>query len=466
MRMNTAPSTTILQRTVFSHKYYRHLLRYYYLYLPLLAMLLLSIMYLMQYRQGQPLLLGPESYYHLTAFQSRAWAEYFPVGMIAYFIPEKALIVLPVLLTLGSLLLAMVLLSRLRLETEIKLLCFLLAVLTPAFLLSASTISTSLLALFLILAGLALLTNRSRSRYLSVIPLALVSFIDLFSGMVTLFLLLVYHFSSSSGKEKKFLTLLMQLLALLLLLNGLFLNESFVAGPFHGQQITADLVSDFGGISGIGFTVLLLSLLGMLLLWRHKQYRWLYLLLAGLMVAYIYSTQIIFYLALLLAFFAAFGFRTLFLKRWKQPTLKTFTILLIILSICFSAVSYLQRASLLGPAAEDIMALTWMKENIPAEKTIVALSEQGYYIRYFAQREPFYEPHQLEKKMLEDTLLNSTYIAITFPVLEKYNVGAVYVTPRWKERYPADRGGLLFLLKNERFKLKYSSEGYGVWVFE
>ncbi len=57
-------------------------------------------------------------------------------------------------------------------------------------------------------------------------------------------------------------------------------------------------------------------------------------------------------------------------------------------------------------------------------------------------------------------------IGTTFPIFEEQKVGAVYVTPDWKEQYPADQGGLLFLLKNERFKLGYSSEGYEVWKFE
>ncbi len=459
-----APSATIPPRNILSQKYYLHLLRYYYLYLPALAILLLGLIYLIHYNNGQPLILGPESYYHLSAYQNRAWTEYFPLGMIISFIPEKALILFPLLLAIGSLLLMIKLALRFNVEPETRLLSILFLVLTPAFLFSASTISTSMLALFLVLAGLALLTNSNRSRYLSFIPLGLASFVDLFSGMVTLFLLMAYRLSSS-GTKKKVSGWAMMLTVLLLLLNGLLLNESFVAGPFHTQKMTSDLVSDLGGFSGMGFTVLLLSVVGIVLLWRQRPYRWLYLLLAGMVAVYIYSTQVILYLALLLAFFAAFGFQALFLKRWKQPTLKTFTILLVILSICFSTVSYLQRASLLGPSPEDITALTWIKTNIPMEKTIVALPEEGYYIRYFAQHEPFFEPHQQERKERKDILLNSTYIATTFPILEEYNVGAVYVTPAWKEQYPAEQGGLLFLLKNERLKLRYSSEGYEVWVF-
>lgn len=458
-----------------TNKYYLHLLQYSHFYLPVLALLLLSSIYLHNYALGQPLILGPESYYHLSAFQNRAGVEYFPLGRLAAFIPEKALFILPVLLTLGTLLLLPALLSRLGIKDETRFLFSLFLVLTPAFLYFGSTLSVAMLVLFLMAAGFVLLTNEKKSsKILSFAPFALISFIDVFSTAITLFFLLLYRSRQREGKnvkeksaqEKKITTRILWLLSLLLLVNALLFKEAFIPGPFHIQDRTADLISDFGGMSGIGFTIMLLSIIGILLFWHHHEHRWLYGILLGLLAAYIYSTQAILYISLLLAFFAALGFQAVFGKNWKQPTLKTFTLLLVILSLCFSTVSYLQRIPASGPNQNDITALTWIKENIPPEKSIVALPGQGYYIRYFSGHEPFYEPHQKEKTMLENTVLNSTYIGTTFPLLEQYKGGAVYVTPQWKEQYPADQGGLLFLLKNERFKLGYSSAGYEVWKFE
>lgn len=466
--------------SITSNKYYLHLLTYSHFYLPVLALLLLSSIYLLNYARGLPLILGPESYYHLSAFQNRAPVEYFPLGMLVSFIPEKALFILPVLLTLGTLLLLPVLLSRLGIKDETQFLFSLFLVLTPAFLYSGSTLSAAMLVLFLMAAGFILLSNEgNKSKILSFAPLVLISFIDLFSTVITLFLLLLYRSHQRNGKsakekitkeksvqEKKITTKIIWLLSLLLVLNALLFREAFVLGPFHIQDRTADLVSDLGGLSGIGFTVVLLSVIGILLFWHNCHYRWLYGVLLGILAVYIYSTQAILYLSVVAAFFAAVGFQALFRKKWSQPTLKMFTLLLVLLSICFSTVSYLQRISAPGPSQNDIAALTWIKENIPTEKSIVALPGQGYYVRYFSGHEPFYEPHQREKELREMTVLNSTYIGTTFPILEEHAVGAVYVTPDWKEKYPADQGGLLFLLKNERFKLEYSSKGYEVWKFE
>ena len=452
--------------TATSSKYYLHLLRYYYIYLPLLAILLLSSIYLFQYGHNQPLIAGPESYYHLSAYQNRAWTEYFPLGMAVAFIPEKIMAILPVLLAIISLLLMIKLASRFNLESETRFLFLLFSVLTPAFLFSASTISSSMLVLFFTLFGFVLMTNRNNSKYLALIPFAVVSFIDLSSALILLLLLIVYRSTQRTETDKKLILKAMIFIIGLVLLNGLFLNESFMLGPFHAQKITSDLVSDLGGMSGIGFTIILLSIIGLLVAWRRQEFRWMYALLLILIPLYIYSTQMILFVSIIVAFFAALGYQAIFFKRWNQKTLKTFTMLLVMLSICFSTVSYVQRMHLIGPSADDIGSLTWMKNNIPAEKTIFALPEEGYYLRHFAQHEPFFEPHQQEREKMETTVMNSTYIATTFPILEEQNVGAVYVTPAWKEQYPADQGGLLFLLKNERFKLRYASEGYEVWVFE
>ncbi|MDO8656535.1 MAG: hypothetical protein Q7K45_04810 [Nanoarchaeota archaeon] len=453
--------------TTTTNQYYLHIIKYYYLYLPLLAILLLGSIYLFQYSHHQPLIIGPESYYHLSAYQNRGWAEYFPLGMLVSFIPEKGLILLPIFLAMSSLLLMIKLTSRFNIEPETRFLFLLFSVLTPAFLFSASTISSSMLVLFFILFGFVLMTNRNNSKYLALIPFAVISFIDLSSALILLLLLILYHFTQRTEKDQRLASKFMMIFIVgLVLLNWLFLNESFMLGPFHTQKITSDWVSDLGGMSGIGFTIILLSIIGLLGAWRRQEFRWTYALLIILIPLYVYSTQMILFVSIVVAFFAAWGYQAIFCKRWNQKTLKMFTILLVLLSICFSTVSYVQRMHLIGPSADDVSASTWMKDNIGAEKMIVALPEEGYYLRHFAQHEPFYEPHQQEKAVLENTVLNSTYIATTFPILEEYNIGAVYVTPDWKEQYPADQGGLLFLLQNERFKMSYSSQGYEVWEFE
>jgi len=439
-------------------KYYEHLLRRPYFYLPALWFLLAGTLYLVRYARGQPLLLGPESYFHLSSFTALGGIASFPLGVAAESLPGRWIILLPLFLSLGSLLLFTFILFRMSLEKEAKFFFLFFLLLTPAFLYAAVTISSPMLTLFLLLSGGALLTF-PRARYLAALPLVLLPFIDILSGIMALLLLIIYHYYH---QRERWILVLGALMVISLIGSGLLVGKPLVLGPFHEQSITADLVSDFGGMGGIGITLLLLSVIGMRYAWQRKKYRWWYILLLVLLPFYIYSTQIILQLTVVLLLFAAVGFVRIFSRGWSQKTLKLFTLLVILLSVCFSTVSYLQRMEKAGPAAADIAAWTWIKEQVPQEKTIVALPQYNYYIQYFAEHQAVLGWSEAP----DATVLNSSYIATTFPIFEEQQVGAVYVTPEFKARYPADQGGLLFLLKNERFKLRYSSEGYEVWVFE
>ncbi len=442
--------------------FYLHLLRFQHIYVPIATLLLVGFMYLFHYLQSQPLIIGPESYFHLSAFPNQGFSYYFPIGLLISFLPASLTFLIPLLLSVGCIILAIVLGSRFRWDGEIKFLFLLSALLTPAFLYAASTISTTMTGFFFMLLGLVLLTYK-KIKYLAILPFLLLPFIDLATGIVALLLLMTYVYYHRDEKE---VIVILGIIILCILINGLFLQESFVSGPFHKQQIMADLVADLGGHSGIGFTLILLGILGLGMAWRLKECRVWYLVLLVLIPIYLYNTGIILYLAVIILLFACVGLRMLFSTAWNQKTLKLFALLVIILSICFSAVSYGQRMFTFGPAADNVAALVWIKDNLPQDKKVFALPQESYYIYYFSDRIPLIEPQVEEDEHLLEILLNSSYIDTTFPILEQENVGAIYITPAFKAEYSADQGGLLFLLKNERFKLAYSSKDYEVWVFK
>ena len=110
--------------------------------------------------------------------------------------------------------------------------------------------------------------------------------------------------------------------------------------------------------------------------------------------------------------------------------------------------------------------LIWIKEYTNDEDVIFSNPEYGPYITYFTQRSPFYSlpDNNAQKAGDAATILNSTYIKDTFPILEENSVSIIYITPKMKESLPEDQG-LLFLFKNEKFKLLLQREGYEIWEF-
>ncbi|HLD72105.1 MAG TPA: hypothetical protein VJA23_00820, partial [Candidatus Nanoarchaeia archaeon] len=72
--------------------------------------------------------------------------------------------------------------------------------------------------------------------------------------------------------------------------------------------------------------------------------------------------------------------------------------------------------------------------------------------------------NDLNKKELSQRIFSSLYIDELFPLLEQNQISIIYITKEMRSGLSAEQG-LLFLLKNERFKIVYSSEDAEVWVF-
>ena len=235
----------------------------------------------------------------------------------------------------------------------------------------------------------------------------------------------------------------------------------------NAQQKFNDFISDLGSFSGMSIFILLLFVMGLLLTWEQKDY-WIYPLLAVSLTFTLLNTYFIFFLVIIIAFIIVKGGLILWEKKWNLPELKTFTFLLIILGLVFSTITYVDRLSQSGVSSTEVDALTWIEENSPPNAIILSLPENGETISYFTQRKIFYSFQQNSGLQYLDRiplLFQLDYIKDLFPELEKENIHYLYINQKMREDLPAERG-LLYLLKNERFKLAYSSEGAEAWVFE
>ncbi len=435
----------------------KHILRYQRWYLLSLLIVLLSLPVLFNSLQGKPLLVGEESYYHLSH-------QTLLLGSIASLFPDSLVFILPLLLGIGSLLLFFCLSKQWKISSEFQFCFLLLGIISPVFIYHFSTLSVYGFWMFLSLAGFLLLVQPGKVRYAAAIFFVAAAFTDVFSGVLLFFLLLHYFYLQ---RKKSWIAYVFPgLVILATIINGVMLQLPLVAGPFHLQAAFPDLISDLGGKSGISLALLLLAFIGLLLSWKNKSLLVIYGYLLLFIIAYGFSTQLIFYLGLTLILFASFGLLQLWQRSWTLKVLKTFTLLLIFLTLLFSTITYLERVNGNAPSAADVAALRWIRENLPEDAVVFSDSQNSYFISYFAERRPFYEQHQHnpELQSAAATIINSTYIDTTFPLLEQYNISVLYLTPGMQERYRTGRG-LFFILKNERFKLAYAQEGYEVWEY-
>jgi len=433
--------------------------------IPLLAILLLSLFFAV--RSGQPLLMGSETYHHLNSAQQISGKNfyYLPLNLALKFLPLNFLIIIPLILALTCLILFYRLAAKLGFEKGFTAAFLLLLIFTPTFINTFTTISAYSYFSFLVLLSLNLLQSK-KWRFLGFIPLILGTFIDLFSILIFTGIFLIYIYINGRSKEKlqqknNYLALI--ILSLMFFINGLIFKIPFVIGPFHQQSILPDLISDLGGLGGLSLFLLVFSLIGLGIAWKKKYYSFAYLFFPFILLGYILlSTQLIFYLTILLTIFSALGFVKVFAKKWKLERIKYFTILLFIFGLLFSTLSYLDRYTILPPTADAHNSLLALEKATVSGEVIFSDKINSEYIIYFAER-PVAVTYQ-QGADISEKIYTANYIQDLFPILDENEISVLYLTPEMKNILPADYG-LNSLLKNEKFKLIYSQGDYEVWVY-
>lgn len=436
---------------------------------------------------GKPLLVGEETYYHLSEHLSETNDKPSHLLQVAVnLLPRNLLPAVPLLLGLITVLLLLALgspgcsitfrdsTSSTNSSSNQGLLFFFLLfwILSPAFIFSFSTLSGYAVVLTMMLCSI--LAFRQSSWYWNItgIVLLISAFgVDLMSSLLGIVVVFVASYKAADKNSHS-----QRLLPWIVLAVGvitLSLLHFFVhplpplTGPFHEEEPWRDLISTFGGLSGVSLFTILLAVLGLRSLITLPLGIMMGLLLALFSILYPLRTETIVFLSLPIAYFGAAGFLRLFQNRWKLFTLRNFTLLLTLLGILFSTLSYYTRMADFSPTAGETQALAWIRENTPPDALVFSSPEQGYYLRTIAAREPFYmlhEPYGEQKRQFTERIFSALYIDGLTPLLEQQRITVLYLPARLRHRLPQEQG-LLFLLKNERFKLAYTSGGSEVWAF-
>ncbi len=457
-----------------------HVSRHQQWYLSALIFCIIAISLTTQSLLGKPLLAGEESYYHLTQAEASGLEgiRYLPLRALTAILPFSGLAFISPLLVITSLFLARILLRRFRVSEHFSLFSLLFFVLTPTFIYNVGILSGAVYWTFLVLLGFVLLSSpHPTAQKWASIPFFLATTVDIFSSFLLLTLLFIYYFHKNlthKNHPKSIRHILFPreswalygVIIFSTLFQYAFSGLPVFIGPFSETTTWTSFLSDFGSQQGISLFLLLLSIIGWLSLWK-KWYRYWFLLLILVSIGYLLSPAASFPLALIVSVFAAAGFLRLFTQRWTQTHLRNLTFLLFLLGLLFSSLTYLDRLSLLDPAQGDTDAFAWIKNNADEEAIIFSAPSHSYYVRYFSGREAAYYPHDGPslRQNASLSILKALYVQDLFPFLEQHNISILFIPASLRAELPSGQG-LLFLLKNERFKLVYSSEGAEVWVFK
>ena len=421
---------------------------------------------------NNPLLIKSESYYHLTNSQELNFfnPNYLLLNLIQKIMPYPTLIILPLFLGLASLLLFQHLLKKFNFSEQFSFFFTLFLIISPTIILEFSNITFNLFFLFFTLLTFYLLSSEKKhQQYFAIIPLMFIPFLNTYLSLTFLTLILIYavneHQKSTKLTQKTIINIFFILFTILLILiNSSLLQQPFFSGPFYSPA-TSNFISDFGGYYGISIFLFLLAIFGITITWKKSNYYLAYFTLP-LLIGLYFNNEAVFIISIILTFFATIGFLNIFEAKWENSTLKQFTVLIIILGLSFSTISYLNRINNFGPTNNDYNTLTWIKENIPSDTIILSTPENYDYLTYFSQRQGYISLRETNsyKNQQFAKILEAKYTHELFPLLEKNNINFIYINKKLSQDQKYQY--LLFLLKNERFKMVHSSQDAEIWVFK
>ncbi|MBT3297474.1 hypothetical protein HN385_00965 [archaeon] len=541
-------------------------LKYDWVVLMLIALILLSSVFIVRNYSGNPLLYQAESYSHFSAVKSYTnldihfW-ELNPLEMGVYLLSllvnvsliRNYIFLLSPLLALGSILLFMKFVENLKLDRFKSFIFIFILILTPSFTLNFSTLSNYSIIIFLASLGLCLLSLKNIFwKYLSIIPFCIITLFEGLSTFLMLGVLIAYYFQSNlfpiirsklkndqrnirkdtntksnkinknsqidkksnqdgtvKNKNPTFLSkivdelisfevtkLIIFLLLILLFANKLFLGTNWVTESFISDLFFSNFISDLGAFSGISIFVLFLALLGLFSSWKQKGSLIGYVGLTISLISYYFNNNAIIFIGLIMAYFASDFIQWVIDRKWSLNEAKNFTLLLIFLGLLFSSVSYVERLSDYSPYQENLDTISWLEDYFSNENNltensldyetngVVLLSspENSQYISALSSFSTFPDISDLENHDLDlwhkvnmqlerdsyiegKEVFSLTYPSVLFPLLEEYNVKYIYVDPQLRVEF-YNKKGLLFALRNERFKLIHSQNEHEIWEFK
>lgn len=360
----------------------------------------------------------------------------------------------------------------------------LLLVLSPLFLQTFLMPDQIYFIIFLQLFGFYLYTSKTTClkylpvKYLSLIPYLIISVFGIFHTLIAVMFICGYELFVN----KKYWPVI--ILSVITISVSLYFNlpvyykYGFIKTSILSENILQSYITDLGAREGFGIFAIILAIFGLIKTWKEKyekKYSWIYVSCLILFIFSFIYHQYVNYLNFIVMIITAFGLIYLLEIKWELKIIKKFTVLIIILGILFSGVSFLSRVAEMPPTQEFIDAFGWIKSNKPVDSVILSHPEYGHMIKYHTQLKVLIDSNQ---NLIEDysyfegitnTIFQSRSLKEVEELLVRYNINLIIITKEMKEGLVWDKPnqGLLFLFDNsDQFRRVYLNPYVEVWEFK
>jgi hypothetical protein len=374
--------------------------------------------------------------------------------------------ILPILLGIITVLLAYLVLKKQNVSEKTIIAILGLMIVSPIYSYIFTDYKIYSVIIVLNILGLYFLLD-NKTLYSSIL-FSIIPFIDIFSGIITLVFMIIYMFSSQKHHASYRITSIAVLSGIIL---SIVINTYYGYNIWRIFQFTAqNIITDIGADIGLSFSILILAVIGLVILWENGWKNLLtYALLILITALAFFNTTIRVYINFILVVYAGFAFIYLNRRKWSITIIKKTTILLIICSILFSTLVYTTRMVRSEPLPTYVDALEFVKKQSLPTENIIGYPKYGYIIEYYADRRVLVDDttYQHDKSRVEafENITSSRNLERTESLLQKYNIKYLIIDKDFNS-YLKEREGLLFLIENSRkFDRIYYNSDVEVWMY-
>ncbi|GIU68874.1 MAG: hypothetical protein KatS3mg002_0110 [Candidatus Woesearchaeota archaeon] len=433
----------------------------------ILAGAILTSPYVLRIFNGNNYMINSESYYNIrTSNIDELQNRNLPFSLLNFINKDNAVVyrIVPLIIGITSLGLSILIMKKHNISDKNITAISLIIISSPIFI--NTFLDLKYFSFSILLSLLTIYLINIKKRFISIIPLIIIPFVDFYSSIIFFILLFIYLLLTSRKERKNLIILSVAIFSIII---ATLLNISTGYAPKIPVEKTR-LLTEIGGDAGFSFSIIILYIIGIILLWEKGfKNTLIYTSLILLIILSIFNNTIKAYINFIIAIYAGFAFTYLTKRKWSIQIIKKITLLLIICSIIFTTILYITKISKSEPTPEYVDALKFLEKQSIQKEVILSTPENGYMIEYYARRSVFidektiiYEPERIK---IYENITKIRNLETTEKILKEYSIKYIFIDKRFKQKLEEDEG-LLFLIENsKKFKEIYTDKEIEVWMY-
>lgn len=457
----------------------------------LIIFLVLSSVLALRLIQHKPLLPAGESYYNLrmaeelkanpiaikdpvqnTSYQPNPY-HYLLVLMLLMFSPEIVSILTPLALGLISAIIFFKLLTLLGVRYEDAAYSLIILAVTPAFITLFSGLYIYGFVLFISLLIIFLVIIGKKSKYtlaLSSLLLLILALASFTGFLITIALSIVICFAL----KKRIVTVIIPIIPAALALFVLALSSIYPVALIGFQAFEfKNILSVLGADLGFDIFLIILFFIGFtLLLNRNEKSRFLHLAVLAFLIFSFFNVLARAYSSFIITAYCVAAIIYFYKRKWELDIIRTGTLILLLCSLVFSLTNQVNQ--LVGAQPDQNIQDALLSLQKLDAGIVLSAENTGFIVEFYSGKQAlldknsFLNPGYKETKQDVDQLFMTPRLREAEPVLQKYKIRYIFITPEMKdELWEGREEGLLLLVKNsESFVRKYDFREIEIWEYK